>query len=974
MKKIFKAFSLLLFAAMLMSISSLYTAAQDSEDPFYAIQDPFENFPELEEPALPTGGELYADISPDFDGEIAFFAANLSTTGFCGGEGNGKNLTWVLDGGVLIISGTGAMKNRPVFGDPAAVTSVVIEYGVTSIGDWAFRNYTALDSVIIPESVTSIGQSAFSGCRGLSSINLPGSLKAIGKWGFKDCYKLGSINLPTGLNAIEDYTFQNCASLKSIVIPGNIKTIGNWAFSGCSNLSDVDIQPGVQNILSSAFEKCTLLSSITLPSTLTGIGGYAFSNCRSLKTVEIPASVVSIGNSAFYYCDRLSAISVDGANTAFCSEDGVLFSKEKTELICCPAGRMGTSYSIPEGTKTVGVGAFSLCFRLTTLKIPASVTSIENYAFFYCAALTAFTADSGNQSFAAADGVLFSKDMTKIISCPIGKASSSYSIPDTVLEIGSYAFSGCTGLTSVDIPAGVKDIGDYAFASCVGLSKVNIPAGVGAIGNYAFSGCSGLFSAAIPDTVTKIGRYAFSGCGQLSYIIIPKSVTVLGDCAFSGMPSGSDIYCEAAVKPQGWSQNCFTGCQAAVTWDYKGDSPVLIIATGSCGGEGDGSNLSWSLTKSGVLTISGSGAMFSRISAGAPWQEHIKSIRHIVIDEGVTTIGEGAFWSCPGLSSVTIPKSVRMIKNNPFAYCNSLTSIAVDSASQYYCVTDGVLYSKDMTRLVSYPCAKRSSAYSIPKTVKTIDGNAFGGCVNLASVSIPNGVETIGNSAFYGSLKLSAVKIPATVTSIGSRAFASCYKLASITVDSGNTSYCSSAGVLFNREMTEIVCYPVKKAGDVYTVPNGVGKISDNAFSGCADLKGVIIPKSVKEIGWSAFTGCEGLRSMLIPETVSAMGFSVFDRCIALTDIYCEAAAIPTGWNRNWLGDCSAKVHPGFKQIYGDFNGDGKVSDSELAVLLDIVKGMTSPTASQIIAADYNGDGMIDIRDFNYIYNFTFAE
>jgi len=403
---------------------------------------------------------------------------------------------WELAGGVLTISGTGAMPtnftftggNNPWYAQRASITSVVIEDGVTTIGQYAFSGCTGLTSVTIPNSVTSIGLQAFDNCTGLTSVTIPNSVTSIGT-----------------------AAFSGCKGLTSVTIPASVTSIGQQAFSGCTGLT-----------------------SVTIPASVTSIGGSAFSGCTGLTSVTIPNSVTSIGSTAFQNCTGLTAINVDENNANYASADGVLFNKAKTTLITYPAGKTG-AYTIP-----------------------ASVTSIGGNAFYNCTGLTAINVDESNANYASDNGVLFNKAKTTLIQYPAAK-TGAYTIPASVESIGTYAFYNCTGLTgALTIPASVKSIGDYAFSSCTGLTSVTIPASVTSIGQQAFNGCTGLTSVTIGNSVASIGSQAFSGCTGLTSVTIGNSVTSIGDYAFQNCKGLTSVTIPASVTTIGGS--AFRGC------------------------------------------------------------------------------------------------------------------------------------------------------------------------------------------------------------------------------------------------------------------------------------------------------------------------------------------------------------------------------------------------------------------------------
>ena len=262
--------------------------------------------------------------------------ADTAKSGTCG-----DNLTWTLQDGVLTISGTGNMKNYSMqkVNDKYITTapwgeyydtikSVVIEAGVTSIGDYAFYKCSSLASVTIPDSVTSIGERAFCDCSSLASVTIPDSVTSIGSSAFSFCSSLASVTIPDSVTTIGDWAFYNCSSLASVTIPNSVTSIGNSAFYGCSSLA-----------------------SVTIPDSVTSIGDYAFSGCSSLASMTIPDSVTSIGSSAFRGCSSLASV------------------------------------TIPDSVTSIGSSVFEGCISLASVTIPDSVTSIGDYAFYKCSKL-----------------------------------------------------------------------------------------------------------------------------------------------------------------------------------------------------------------------------------------------------------------------------------------------------------------------------------------------------------------------------------------------------------------------------------------------------------------------------------------------------------------------------------------------------------------------------------------------------------
>ena len=408
-------------------------------------------------------------------------AAETAQTGTCG-----DNLTWTFnaDTGELVISGTGDMNNwnspffSPWYNYIQAIKSVTVENGVTSIGANAFSFHVFLTSVTIPASVTEIEKNAF----------------------------------------------ERCISLKSVEIPDNVKNIGAGAFKDCG------------------------LTGIDIPDSVSNIGDGAFQGCKELSNAVISASVTSIGEGAFGDCPALVGITVASVNAAYSSnEDGVLFNKNKTELIQYPAGNTGTSYEIPESVTSISNGAFGGCTFLADVTISKSVISIGSGAFAgYTTSIANITVDSANEIYSSDEyGVLFNKDKTELIQYPAGNTRTSYEIPAGVTSSAG-SFYRCTYLTSITIPAGTTSIEPNTFYGCASLTSIAIPDTVTSIGIGAFSECVSLKNVTIPACVTSIGNYAFFTCPALTSVTIPAGVTSIGVGAFADTPNLNGITVDSA--------------------------------------------------------------------------------------------------------------------------------------------------------------------------------------------------------------------------------------------------------------------------------------------------------------------------------------------------------------------------------------------------------------------------------------------
>ena len=387
-----------------------------------------------------------------------YVVASADTTGSCG-----DNVTYSFDSstGTLTISGTGNMTtyesfdNAPWYLFREDIKKVIINYGITSISENAFKHCTALKDITIPNSVTSIGGSAFYNCPSLTSITIPDSV-----------------------TYISDMVFDSCTSLTSITISDSVTSIGNYVFSNCTNLESITIPNSVTSIGGSAFYNCPSLTSITIPNNVTSIGNYAFYKCESLTSITIPNNVISIGGDAFLRCTLLSNIDVSIDNSNYSSKDGVLFNKDRTELIYYPAGKSSSSYTIPNSVTSIGYDAFNSYTSLTSITIPDSVTSIGNGVFCNCTNLESIT------------------------------------IPDSVTSIGESAFENCTSLTSITIPNSVTSIGYYAFYDCTSLTSITIPNGITSIGKSTFFGCNKLEDVYYTGTKEEWNKITLGGYNE----------------------------------------------------------------------------------------------------------------------------------------------------------------------------------------------------------------------------------------------------------------------------------------------------------------------------------------------------------------------------------------------------------------------------------------------------------------------------
>lgn len=578
-------------------------------------------------------------------------------------------------------------------------------------------------------------------------------------------------------------------------------------------------------------ERKNEITSVTIDDDVTNIGDHAFSGCQNLTQVNIGrrSKLTYIGERAFQSCG-FSSITLPDDLPLTTIREAAFFNCQKLEKI-----DLTGCYKLT----TISKWAFGYCMKMGTVELPYNLTDIGEAAFECCYDL------------------------------------ATIRIPSGVTRIEKNTFFNCTDLTSVSTTNNVTSIGIGAFEGCRNLKNFVFPTQITEVSDSTFLGCSELTSVTIPSKVKSIGQDAFHGCSKLEQITIPKSVNYISAQAFYGCRSLTAVYCSADPDKLVWgeSSNDFienrgTTCYVASRFldKYKSkfsginvNFEAYIIDSGSCG---DG--VTYQIDGDGAMVISktgaGTGAMtdYTNYSSNSvPWLSHREDITSLTINDGVTSIGDWAFYYCKSLEDVSLADSITSIGVRAFGETASLNFIKLPA---------------NLKTIGDYAfCVSMIKSVTIPDSVTTIGNGAFLSAYEMTSITIGDHVQTIGEEAF-SSTKLVSVTLPASVTQIGDSAFRDCGHLKTVTLSQGITSI---------GEEAFLYCISLQSIN----IPEGVTTIKKDAFYGCYDLKSITIPGSVQEMGTGVFRDCKSLASVTISDGVTSISNGTFYNCGKLKDV-----------------------------------------------------------------------------------------
>ena len=878
--------------------------------------------------------ESYLSLtSLEFQGSNGSYSASVSTSGAYAGQlvypsaVNGDPVTTIAQNTSL----TQEQKNQ--------ITSVYIPDSVTTINDNALEGFTNLQTVNFEQNetgsasvqsatgLTTIGQYAFKNCTKLKSISIPDTVTTIGQYAFNLCTSLKEAKLPAGITEIPNYIFYECSALERVNVPENVTTIGTHAFLSCKAVKRVDItninkfaqinysyvsnsgqnpisyggglylnnelvcnvelDDSVTLIGDCAFAQYTYLQDITWTDKITSIGDYAFYGCSNLKSdIVIPADVSYLGTDAFNRCNNIRKVYYNAVNV----ENDMGRSNTHPSATFYNIGSACGSAEIIIGESVTVLPKFFLRYNRTvrSLVIPENITTIRENAFNSCVGLVSLTIKSDN-----------------------------ITMPETI-------FSGCSHLVEIiDERATTMVAGDYGTRADVKILKkgddkvvhrdddgffyfeyeenkydilfydgvdtdIIIPSsfngvkitkvGKNIFGNHGSGTCKKINSIVISEGIEELDTQAFYSSKSLTSITLPSSLKTVGSSAFGSCDNLERVDVESINQ---WMNIDFAGASASPLYNganlYINNQLLTVLQFNE-----------------GITTVK------DYLFYGCT------SLTKVVIPEGVTSIGVGAFRECTNLVDIQLPSTVISLGDSAFNGCSIITSITLPNS---------------VTSLGNYVFASCSklTTITIPNSVLTIGNWAFSNCKALTSINFEEGCQLTKFEwqMFNSCTNLKSIIIPPSLTTIGEYCFSGCTGLNAVYISdlaqwcnifldsSTRNPFVYAKKLYLNGELvtnlvipegvTTIKAYTFYNCTSITSVvlPNSITSLGSYVFNGCTNLQTVTFGSSITDIGQYCFKGCTGLTSIVIPNSVTKIRSYAFQNCTNLTSVTFEN---PNGW------------------------------------------------------------------------------
>ncbi len=479
------------------------------------------------------------------------------------------------------------------------------------------------------------------------------------------------------------------ATTKSVTVSQGITELPTYAFQNSPVLESVSLPAGLTSIPSNAFYRCTQLAKVVLPEGVTSIGSYAFYGCTSLDSVHFPATLSKLDNQAFYNCSALNTLTIAEGCKDFAIQGGNLYDAALTTLLLVPADQKALN-TLPESLTTFAPYALYNCSALTSIHFPDNAV-ISTQAITYCSTLQQLTVNHSNPNYQSIDGVLFSKDGSLLHLFPNGR-SGSYTVPDSVTTIGTYAFCRAGALTEVKFPSGLTTIDDYAFSYCSSLKTAAFPEGLRRIDLSAFSHCSSLQGMVLPQSLTYLGTASFEYCKSLTELNIPPKIYRVNSCAFYQCSKLKKVVIESELDAI--ENQAFSYCTELESINLP-DS--IYFLSYECFAE-------------------------------------CPSLKSVRLPASLDTMGNGVFRDCTALESVVFGEEQTVIRSKTFQNCTSLKQVSLpESLTQ---IESSAFENSGLETILLHD-----------KLTK-IDAKAFKNCLQLKHLHFTGAAPTVDATSF----------------------------------------------------------------------------------------------------------------------------------------------------------------------------------------------------------------------------------
>lgn len=745
----------------------------------------------------------------------------------------------------------------------------------------------------------------------MSEFTILSSIETIGVSAFEACSSGVNLVVPSSVKVIEKSAFERC-ELK-VVLSEGLEILGDFAFYCSRNVNFKSIPTSVKHIGKRAFDSCYPLVNLRLHEGLESIGAYAFFDAYNILAVEIPTSVKTIGECAFNTKEIKVFTKVEskpvGWNDKFI--DGKIIVNYGCDYFDPKECSEFEDVVLPEGMEVISESFFKNSL-IRSVVIPNSVIEIKESAFENCINLeeVKFTNDLVNLSKSSfrmcekLNNVIVPKELKELPDFIFEKCNSLTNVvlPNGLKKIGVGSFQKCKSLKNIELPESIVEIKTQAFNDCEALESIVLPKKVKILAGSAFQRCSNLKEVILSDKIRTIYSFTFNECVSLTNISLPKDIVSIEKSAFQGCSNLKEIVIPDLVEEI--CEYTFNYCTLLEKVSLPSKlKKISKVAFQSCANlkeiimpnsvEELEEGVFQACSKLEKVVLSNKITYLPRRAFNT-----CKSLKEIELPSNITSLDEFSL-NC-GIEKIFIPKEVKTISDKAFYGSTTLKEIIVDKDNENFESLDGVLYTKGLTYIKSYPKAKETTVFEIPTEVKSaseevfdncknlikvvINSNfevlpswMFESCTNLEEVVISEGVKVFRNAVFRNCSKLKSIPLPTTLTkideycfdgctsleticlpenlsTIGTKLFLNGCDLKSITVDANNKYFIEDNGIVYSTDGKTIYLYANGSKTTDLVLNDGVETIKSFAFYAVKNLESISIPKSVTNIESSAIS------------------------------------------------------------------------------------------------------------------------